>query len=825
MKNAMRKVQKKQVEEFVLLLEEAHQEIKNAMRKKNIDLAKKLLEQCWNGANKASIMIAALEGEEFVTVSLLQAYSEIVNQVYIALEQVSMLKGKDVEQILRNSWNEVYDSVKKDISVRREVVFCPYKASMWDSLESVWIEANKDENCDVYVVPIPYFDKLPDGSFGQMHYEGKQYPKYVLITDYKAYDFVKNQPDIIFIHNPYDEFNHVTSIHPYFYTKNLKKFTDKLVYIPYFILAEPKEDVMITMTEEGKQKMLAFCVQPGVIESTVVIVQSEIMKNLYVNLLSEYFGENTRRKWEKKILGLGSPKVDKIFSIKGEYLDIPEKWRTVLYKEDGRRKKVILYNTSVSSFLQYNECMLNKMRNVFKYFYKNREEVVLLWRPHPLIKATIESMRPNLWNAYEKLVQEYQKAEWGIYDDTADLNRAIELADAYYGDRSSLVHLCQKKGMSITIQDMEKVEADDVINIGWLNSLLFPTAGLTLYRNNRLYFRATNCEVLMCINLSNGQVESISEMPKEKLWGLGVIYDNYLIFSPHTSKNIYVFDIERNKFIKVNDNSIEMKPMLTAKIFQRGASIYFFPKEGENVFCLNMKELTIKKSSYMYDSYLREVGVKPSILVATDGYEYKNKLYIAAGEVGYIIEFSFESEQCKFYKIADAQMGFMQLRGYDGNLYLLSHNKKIFQWCIEEKKIKESWEVYLEADQKIERLSDSICIENNIYFLATGTGLIPDRKDFGIRINAKTNNIDVITYEKEFKIKPEEGESFAFSSMDEEGNIYFISSYHNLHIYNIYTQAVEKIRLYYHDSQRIKHFTKNSMYGKNCWNYFMQDNE
>lgn len=43
---------------------------------------------------------------------------------------------------------------------------------MWDSLESVWKKAAADERCEAYVVPIPYFDKNPDGSLGQMHYDG-----------------------------------------------------------------------------------------------------------------------------------------------------------------------------------------------------------------------------------------------------------------------------------------------------------------------------------------------------------------------------------------------------------------------------------------------------------------------------------------------------------------------------------------------------------------------------------------------------------------------------------------------------------------------------
>ena len=97
--------------------------------------------------------------------------------------------------------------------------------------------------------------------------------------------------------------------------------------------------------------------------------------------------------------------------------------------------------------------MLRKMESVFEFFKDKKGEVALLWRPHPLIQATIESMRPQLWEDYCKLVEQYQSEGWGIYDDTADLDRAIVLSDAYYGDPSSLVHLCKEKGMPVMIQN------------------------------------------------------------------------------------------------------------------------------------------------------------------------------------------------------------------------------------------------------------------------------------------------------------------------------------------------------------------------------------
>ena len=140
---------------------------------------------------------------------------------------------------------------------------------------------------------------------------------------------------------------------------------------------------------------------------------------------------------------------------KKEDLDIPQEWLKIIQKPDGSWKKVVFYNTSVTSLLHHDEKMLEKMKWVFGVFKENQNEIALLWRPHPLIKATIESLRPELWSAYEKIVNDYKEAGWGIYDDSADMNRAIALSDAYYGDSSSIVPLCQAAGIPVMIQDVE----------------------------------------------------------------------------------------------------------------------------------------------------------------------------------------------------------------------------------------------------------------------------------------------------------------------------------------------------------------------------------
>ena len=252
----MRKAQKRQVEDFVESLRQAHVEIKKAILNKNT-LALELLEQCQDGAIRLGTMIETLEGEEFGTVPLLEDYCEIVYQIHEEIQKEFPVNGELVYDRLYQALRKVEYSVREDIKVRREAVFLPYKASMWDSLESVWQAANEDPECDAYVIPIPYYDKNPDGSFREMHYEGGLYPDYVPITRYDAYDFETRKPDLIFIHNPYDECNYVTSVHPYFYSKNLKRFTEKLVYIPYFILSEIDPD-----NQQAVEGIEHFCTVP-----------------------------------------------------------------------------------------------------------------------------------------------------------------------------------------------------------------------------------------------------------------------------------------------------------------------------------------------------------------------------------------------------------------------------------------------------------------------------------------------------------------------------------------------------------------------------------
>ena len=453
----MRKHAKEECCGLLKLLSEAQAQVGRHIEKGQTNEARILLAQCQQGAISVGNLLEK-NGEEKAqeeangtekAVRLLEEYCEQVYRLYESAEET----GANIRKALKaldKSLLRAESCIREEIPTQTEVVFLPYKASMWDSLESVWKAADKDANCTAYVIPIPYYDKNPDDSFKEAHYEAELFPSYVPITHYNAYDFAKRHPDRIYIHNPYDEYNHVTSVHPFFYAKNLRQYTDDLVYIPYFILGEPD-----LKNPEALKGVENFALLPGVIQSHHTIVQSEAMREAYIRILTENIRDVGRKEWEKRILGTGSPKVDKVLSTRKEELELPEAWKRIIEKPDGTWKKIIFYNTSISALLRNNEQMLAKMRDVLRIFKENREEVALLWRPHPLLAATIESMRPQLAEAYRALTEEYKIEAWGIYDDTPDMDRAVVLSDAYYGDWSSIVWLYQKTKKPIMIQNAE----------------------------------------------------------------------------------------------------------------------------------------------------------------------------------------------------------------------------------------------------------------------------------------------------------------------------------------------------------------------------------
>ena len=305
------------------------------------------------------------------------------------------------------------------IRVRFKALFMPYKVEMWDSLESIYLAAVADSRCEAKVVPLMYFTRDNEAGEWIRHYDGERFSQSIPVIHYDAYDIEADRPDVVYIHNPYDNHNLVSTVDPRFYSFEIKKYADVLVYVPYYVTAGSLNET--------------FKILPVYRNMDYAVFQSEHVKEL----CKAY-------NYYDRILPLGSPKFDKVINKCKVGADIPDDWKRKL---EG--KKVLMLNSSLNDFLAWNDLMLKKVKLLFEHISKD-SRLALIWRPHPLLESTLKALRPEFYSEYVELKKYYIDSDIGIYDDRPDLSDTVAVSDGYIGsDGSSAITYFEVTGKPI----------------------------------------------------------------------------------------------------------------------------------------------------------------------------------------------------------------------------------------------------------------------------------------------------------------------------------------------------------------------------------------
>ena len=476
----MRKRDKKQILELIHTLEEANNLLLSMMRSASDEEFVQILSDEQAAAISIGNRIEELEGEGTETVKILEQYCEMLWQITQENERESKRRG--IEQLCQliirakeaiSSIHETYD-----------VVFLPYKASMWDCMEMVWKAAEDDPDCNEYIL-------------SEMH------------------------PEVIYIHNPYDEYNKVTSVHPDFYSSVIKDYTDMLVYIPYFITAGHLPETHSYL--------------PAYVYADKVILQT-------ADMIDDIDDSIPR----EKLLPLGSPKKERIIWMEThkEQLDFPEEW-----KKRASGKKVVLYNISISGLLKDREKILDKMEEVFS-LADSCDDIVLLLRPHPLLEATLSSMCTDLVVRYKSLMNYFKKHKLGIVDQTPDPDKAVVFAHAYIGESTSSIvdmfrvvnkprfFLTDKKFYQPSLDEMHSERTSDICRIG-----------------DDVWFVTHYLQLLCKCNLKDNKVEVVAEVPEvaqaEYFRYVNIVnYEDKIVLVPYRADALCIYDMTTKSFTK-----------------------------------------------------------------------------------------------------------------------------------------------------------------------------------------------------------------------------------------------------------------------------------
>lgn len=338
----------------------------------------------------------------------------------------------------------------------------------------------------------------------------------------------------------------------------------------------------------------------------------------------------------------------------------PENWKEII-----QGKKVILYNTGVSGLLHGREMQIEKMRWVFQIF-REHPEIVLWWRPHPLSLSTLRSMAPELQEQYQSMCQDYIEEVVGILDESADLNRAIAISDAYYGDCSSVTALYQAAKKPVLFENNNIKVMDD--------TEFLPIT--VCIKEKDIWFMQFHSNKLVRVDKSTYEVKKIVSLPGEPPFKCRP-YNYHLIDRGDSlwvlmekSRRIYEYEMEADT-IKTHTFENGDFRFHSEIVIEKEDQFLMLPHGSSDILAYDCHSNSLEKRKFGKDK------IRAAKCYGADG----TKIYVTDYDSNVLHRYDFSDQSCTAIKIGGKDNRYWGVKKAGRYLVLLQlFEREIILW-------------------------------------------------------------------------------------------------------------------------------------------------
>lgn len=406
-------------------------------------------------------------------VAKIQEYCDVLYALYeqmnIRLQEPDTLKigqqpadVSDADATVRASYEAFarsYTKMKAEIQqfciARRSVLFICTGMPEWHAYEHLCDEERQKADTDVYFacVPTVFKDIYGHAEYGQNTEDANtmriqdhiqnlygEFADNIQFIPWQKVNPALLAPDTIYIQDPYDGENPCLTIPPMYYAGNLRKYTKNLIYVPSY---KVKEFGVEDTTD--RYNMKHYVTAPALMYADQIYVQSENMRQRYLECLVEFSGEAYRAIWERKI------------SV-SEFVFQSEAGK-------GTSQKTILYCIGENELANLGKRALAHVESRLQILADNHEnlQVQICFYPPRLsdwevdlqrVKTLTEMLRTyaetnKVWCTLEK---PQEQEDLAAYRERLAIN-----CDAYYGSPSPYVHAftLREKPVMLASTDIE----------------------------------------------------------------------------------------------------------------------------------------------------------------------------------------------------------------------------------------------------------------------------------------------------------------------------------------------------------------------------------
>lgn len=266
---------------------------------------------------------------------------------------------------MTNGLRVLEEIIQRHGSSNLKIAFCPYKAEMWDAMESIYDSCLFEPKVQAKICPIPFAEVDFAGNVGMFRTETSQLKSIItphedFITPDKLDEF---KPDYVVLHYPYDEHNSVTRIAKDFWSINLMYKGYKIIYSPYGL-------------PYGGISSCNLIHQPVVKHAWLIVEDSEAEAQ---NVIDCWKKENIDL--TDRIIITGSPKRDLLWDA-----------------EDTGNTSTTLIAGSLLPLLNMFPQQIRKFRDIITNELSLNKKVIL--RLHPLASTGIRSKTPQYYESW-----------------------------------------------------------------------------------------------------------------------------------------------------------------------------------------------------------------------------------------------------------------------------------------------------------------------------------------------------------------------------------------------------------------------------------------
>lgn len=252
---------------------------------------------------------------------------------------------------------------------------------------------------------------------------------------------------------------------------------------------------------------------------------------------------------------LGIVDIETIYSSDRE-MELPSNWNKRIEGSNGR-KKIVLFANDITFFVENGESAFTKLSSVLRTFEDVQDRIVLWWRPSKNMEERLKMVSSVFAEKYRQILNTYKESQWGICDETDNIDRAVMWCDVYFGDMNPILQPFQNANKPVMLETIERKESG---NRNWRKNnqerLIEYRAFLSMsdyaVDDKRLYFSNTNYNALVIVDKATWMVEQMIPFKGENsitsnIHSYCIKQADKICFLPAISKGVHIYDITEKK--------------------------------------------------------------------------------------------------------------------------------------------------------------------------------------------------------------------------------------------------------------------------------------